>query len=188
MAHRQPDILKLAIRQRCLWAFFLLGVVLQIAFYHPWIQQEPIAVVITTLLFFIVLVIMLVSVFRVMMVDGTHLAVAIIVMFFMLAPCIGLLVFYLINRNATRILKRAGLKVGFMGVNRDEAERLLNPNVCSGCGYDLTGNVSGNCPECGLGIQRQNFCGRCGNRLVGDTPTNCPKCGHGLTPPVAQTR
>ena len=28
--------------------------------------------------------------------------------------------------------------------------RALSPNACPGCGYDLTGNVSGVCPECGV--------------------------------------
>jgi hypothetical protein len=27
--------------------------------------------------------------------------------------------------------------------------RKLGPNACPGCGYDLTGNESGECPECG---------------------------------------
>jgi uncharacterized paraquat-inducible protein A len=27
--------------------------------------------------------------------------------------------------------------------------------VCSECGYDLTGNVSGRCPECGLPVSRK---------------------------------
>ena len=30
--------------------------------------------------------------------------------------------------------------------------RFLAADVCCGCGYDLTGNVSGICPECGLAI------------------------------------
>ena len=29
--------------------------------------------------------------------------------------------------------------------------RKLAPNACPGCGYDLTGNESGVCPECGVG-------------------------------------
>jgi hypothetical protein len=29
--------------------------------------------------------------------------------------------------------------------------RKLSPNACLGCGYDLTGNESGVCPECGVG-------------------------------------
>lgn len=27
--------------------------------------------------------------------------------------------------------------------------RMIMPNECRKCGYDLTGNISGNCPECG---------------------------------------
>ena len=27
--------------------------------------------------------------------------------------------------------------------------------LCSVCGYDLSGNVSGNCPECGASLERQ---------------------------------
>ena len=36
-------------------------------------------------------------------------------------------------------------------------ERPDRNHVCSGCGYDLRGNKSGNCPECGLAM-----CGRSG--------------------------
>ena len=28
-------------------------------------------------------------------------------------------------------------------------DRRIPPHCCQGCGYDLTGNVSGTCPECG---------------------------------------
>ena len=38
---------------------------------------------------------------------------------------------------------------------RDRAEELRQDReamgLCAGCGYDLTGNVSGVCPECGSG-------------------------------------
>jgi len=33
--------------------------------------------------------------------------------------------------------------------------RKLGPNVCPACGYDLTGNETGVCPECGVGIQTE---------------------------------
>ena len=36
----------------------------------------------------------------------------------------------------------------FVGVHRDG-----DPNRCRECGYDLTGNVSGVCPECGTRIE-----------------------------------
>lgn len=29
--------------------------------------------------------------------------------------------------------------------------RMLDTGLCGSCGYDLTGNVSGTCPECGAG-------------------------------------
>jgi rRNA maturation endonuclease Nob1 len=59
------------------------------------------------------------------------------------------LVLVTINLSVTRTLRRAGLRVGFMGVRPDEIERVLNANLCRGCGYNLTGNISGICPECG---------------------------------------
>jgi ABC-type ATPase with predicted acetyltransferase domain len=44
--------------------------------------------------------------------------------------------------------------------------RRFGPGHCQKCGYDLTGNVSGRCPECGTAIE--------GNSILG------PK--HGKTP------
>ena len=35
---------------------------------------------------------------------------------------------------------------------RREDELLANPKLCRTCAYDLTGNVSGVCPECGAHI------------------------------------
>ena len=31
--------------------------------------------------------------------------------------------------------------------------RKLGPNACPGCGYDLRGNETGVCPECGVGLE-----------------------------------
>ncbi len=33
--------------------------------------------------------------------------------------------------------------------------RKLGPNACSSCGYYLTGNTSGVCPECGLALKTE---------------------------------
>jgi len=33
--------------------------------------------------------------------------------------------------------------------------RKLGPNACPGCGYDLTGNESGACPECGAQLKAE---------------------------------
>lgn len=35
---------------------------------------------------------------------------------------------------------------------RRSSSRRTPRGVCLGCGYDLTGNVSGRCPECGLAV------------------------------------
>lgn len=37
---------------------------------------------------------------------------------------------------------------------RERRERLAS-GQCENCGYDLTGNVSGRCPECGTEIKRE---------------------------------
>ena len=34
--------------------------------------------------------------------------------------------------------------------------RRVDANVCPACGYNLTGNISGRCPECGRPIERKN--------------------------------
>jgi len=43
-----------------------------------------------------------------------------------------------------------GIPTGLLWTFR---ERDLPPNACEHCGYDLTGNVSGRCPECGTPLQ-----------------------------------
>ena len=35
-------------------------------------------------------------------------------------------------------------------------DRLIPPGCCKECGYDLTGNVSGICPECGTAIAQES--------------------------------
>lgn len=71
-----------------------------------------------------------------------------------LAPCVNLLVFLVVSGKATNLLRNAGLRVGFMGVRDEEVLRRLNPRLCRQCGYDLTGNVSGRCSECGMPVSR----------------------------------
>ena len=72
----------------------------------------------------------------------------------MVAPCGNVLLLLLVNMSVTRTLRRAGLHVGLAGVKDEEVERLLNPMLCKQCGYNLTGNVSGICSECGRPIER----------------------------------
>ena len=51
--------------------------------------------------------------------------------------------------NAPRALQKAGLSVGVLGVGRQAVRNKLDPRYCNECGYDLTGNTSGTCSECG---------------------------------------
>ncbi len=69
-------------------------------------------------------------------------------------PFIGLLAFLLVNSDATRALRKAGLPVGILGVGHQAVRNKLDPRYCNDCGYDLTGNASGTCPECGRKIAR----------------------------------
>ena len=78
-----------------------------------------------------------------------HIAWIIICSFLMVVPLLNMFLLLLVNGRATRIMKRAGVHVGFMGVRDEEVVRLLSFNHCRQCGYDLTGNISGRCPECG---------------------------------------
>ncbi len=41
----------------------------------------------------------------------------------------------------------------------DRAARLRHRGLCAGCGYDLKGNISGICPECGRPIERTDASG-----------------------------
>ncbi len=82
----------------------------------------------------------------------THVVALILCALLMVVPLINLLILLMENRRATRVLRRAGLRVGFMGVKDEDVVIRLSPNLCHDCGYDLTGNVSGRCPECGTAI------------------------------------
>ena len=42
----------------------------------------------------------------------------------------------------------------FIGYRLRRGPRPVDPGVCSSCGYNLTGNVSGRCPECGTAVAR----------------------------------
>lgn len=44
------------------------------------------------------------------------------------------------------------LAVIFVGARLPDRPELIDPTKCKTCGYNLTGNVSGICPECGTAI------------------------------------
>lgn len=64
-------------------------------------------------------------------------------------PLLGLIMLLIISDKANKELKRAGLKVGFMGVPKSEWPKLM-PGHCAKCGYNREGLTSiAPCPECG---------------------------------------
>jgi len=48
---------------------------------------------------------------------------------------------------------------------------------CLICDYDLTGNTSGYCTECGAGILRSGRCRGCGTGPIVRSRMKCPSCG-----------
>jgi hypothetical protein len=152
MSKPAPDIRKLARRQR--WMIWLVLITIAAQFlpilYRG--QYGMIVVVGSTTLQIVIHVIMIAGVVLLLTAQGTHILITIICGILMLAPCGNLLVLLLLNMSVTRTLRRAGLHVGLMGVKDDLVERIIDPGLCSGCGYNLTGNVSGYCPECGRPI------------------------------------
>ena len=65
-------------------------------------------------------------------------------------PLVGLfpIAYVLINMN--RRWKELGLRPGVFGVDAEHVAQLRQWPRCVACGYDLRGNTSGICPECGF--------------------------------------
>jgi len=159
MAKRQPDLRKLAQRQR--WMIWLVGLAILsqcLTFWGTFSGYQQIDIVLFLVLVLVrlaVYVLMIVGAVLLLHAQGNHLLMIVMCGILMVAPCANLLLLVLVNMSVTRTLKRAGIHVGFLGANLDEVERVLNPMLCRDCGYDLTGNVSGVCPECGQPIPPQ---------------------------------
>jgi hypothetical protein len=158
MAKRQANLRKLAQRQR--WIIWLVALSL-VGQFLPMLTQnylvghsQFILMMGVSLLMIVVYLAMIVGAVLVLHAQGNHILIIILSGIVMLAPCGNLLLLVLINMSVTRTLRRAGIRVGFMGANLADVERAINPLLCRGCGYNLVGNVSGYCPECGRPIDR----------------------------------
>ncbi len=134
-----------------IWLLLLALVMQFLPFLSRW-SFGPAVALLLGLFQLLVYVGMIVGVVLILVAISSHLLVTILCGVLMISPCGNLFVLVLVNMSVTRALKRAGLRVGFMGVPDEEVERVLDPNLCTGCGYSLTGNVTGICPECGRSI------------------------------------
>ncbi len=151
---RVPDFRKLAKRQRWIIWLVLASMTTQIAPFFAFGGFGSVAVIILVVLQIVIHAAMIVGAVLVLVARRAHVAVIILAGILMLAPCVNLFVLVVINVSATRTLRRTGVRVRFMGVDPEELERVLNTDLCKGCGYNLTGNVSGICPECGRSTER----------------------------------
>ena len=87
-------------------------------------------------------------------VSQLRLNAAIIVLIGVLAfvPFIGLIPIVAVQAQLNRFWKLRGLKPSLLGVDPALAEGLQYGTRCAGCGYNLQGNESGVCPECGRNV------------------------------------
>ncbi|UCE61528.1 MAG: hypothetical protein JSU63_07215 [Phycisphaerales bacterium] len=154
MTKRTPDLRKLARRQRWILWLFLIGVLSQFIPTLPMGQYRMIVFVLLTAAQVVLMLAMLIGVILMLNAQGSHILIIILCSILMVAPCVNMLLLLLINMSVARTLKRAGIRVGLMGVKDEDVERIINPMLCSTCGYNLTGNISGVCPECGTEIEQ----------------------------------
>jgi len=149
MKRRTPNLRTLARRQR--WMIWLVAASILSYFFVflPWWQWPPVVVIGFAVARLVVYVLMIIGVVLLLVSQGNHPLLIVFCGIVMIAPCGNLLLLVLVNMSVTRTLRRAGLRVGFWGVKSEDVERILDPTLCRGCSYNLTGNISGICPECG---------------------------------------
>jgi len=151
-ARRGVDLREVAKRQRSL-LWFILGLLLfQLSILTDALGLPPVFMLPVVIVYWLLLISIVVSVLRLLAGLRVHAIWHILCALLLIAPCINLLVLLVVNGRATRALKDAGLHVGLMGVKDDQLLRKLSVHLCRQCGYDLTGNVSGRCPECGTPV------------------------------------
>lgn len=105
----------------------------------------PLAGIVYVLFFALV-----VMVFKVTHTMGKRAAFAILTSAAMLVPILNLIVLVVVNLEACRILRRAGLRVGTIGVDANGMARIGEiTGHCTKCWHKLTERESAYCAECG---------------------------------------
>lgn len=175
MAQRIPNLRRLAVRQRRIIWLLLASIASLFMPIIP-IGNGNAALVVYYGLQILITLLLIINVGLLLSAEGTHPVLTVITSLFMVMPVLNLFILLRVNGDATRTLKAAGVRVGFMGASKADVERLLAPKVCKKCGYSLEGNTSGRCPECGTAI-KPAFCGNCGYRIADIQDGACPQCG-----------
>ncbi|NOX58254.1 MAG: hypothetical protein GXP29_05270 [Planctomycetes bacterium] len=69
-----------------------------------------------------------------------------------LVPGVQIPVVVVLVYKAKRVFRSSKIEVTFWGANEDQVRKQVAGSLCGKCAYDLTGNMSGVCPECGTRI------------------------------------
>lgn len=147
------DLRLVSKRQRFLIWCILLSIVLTCMSFgiSPYLNNG-LVIVVWVILIWAMRITIIVGVVLLMSALGRHIVWRVFYCLLCLVPLINLILLLLINNHANKVLKKAGVRVGLMGARDEDVRRIVESEVCSTCGYDLTGNVSGVCPECGVTI------------------------------------
>jgi hypothetical protein len=150
MSTKPIDLLVVASRQRFLIRLILVYIFTYLGLMFCFIARLPALFLILFPLILLVLnVVVLVAIINLLAALQYNVIVRILWIFGLFIPLVNLVLLLSANRQATKILKRTGIKVGFMGAPHEDVLRMVSSDLCKHCFYDMTGNVSGICPECG---------------------------------------
>ncbi|GJM26413.1 MAG: hypothetical protein DHS20C16_28280 [Phycisphaerae bacterium] len=70
-----------------------------------------------------------------------------------LIPLFQIVAAVLLIRKAADVFRESNIKVTFWGADNEQVRRQVAGLLCTQCAYNLTGNESGVCPECGTKIK-----------------------------------
>ena len=101
-----------------------------------------------------------------------------------LVPILNLLIFIVLSKSASDEFRCRGVRPGLLGVPKRKYP-LFDRVVCRRCQYDLAGNTTGVCPECGMPTAppRSPNCPICYYDLTDNTSGICPECGTPIASP-----
>jgi hypothetical protein len=143
----EPDLVVVAQRQRELLWLILIGMSL----YALMLGLASVATVGVGAVLgvqFLSQVAWIVQIVRLFAAMRVGLALRLVYVVLLVIPLVSLVIVLLASAQATSMLRAAGVRVGLMGVSRDDVDR-LRPGHCRGCGYDRQAlDLLEPCPEC----------------------------------------